>query len=176
MGSPKTKTAKRGTIVNHNYTRKSKNPAGFKSFEEFYPFYLGEHSHQTNRRLHLIGSTISILLLLLGLFTGKYIFILLGIVQGYAWAWVGHFCFEKNKPATFEYPVYSVRKYIIAEYFYSKIKAIQLCNFLLMNIFYYYSFWETSRCYGKFILESARSKYLNYLKNTYIYISISNLD
>jgi len=107
MVSPKIKTAQRGSVANHNYTRKSKSITGFKSFSDFYPFYLGEHSDQTNRRLHLVGSTIAIILLLLGLITGKYLFILVGIVQGYAWAWTGHFFFEKNKPATFEYPVYS---------------------------------------------------------------------
>jgi len=112
MPSPKTKTAKRGTVVNHNYTRKTKVPSGFKSFEEFYPFYLGEHSNETNRRLHLIGSTISILLVLSGVLSGNYFFVLGGIVQGYAWAWIGHFFFEKNKPATFEYPLYSVSIYI----------------------------------------------------------------
>lgn len=108
MAQTKNSVAKRGTVVNHNYTRKSKDPNGFKSFEDFYPFYLGEHGNTVNRRLHIIGSTISILLLLTALFTGKYIFLLAGIIQGYGFAWVGHFFFEKNKPATFEYPFYSV--------------------------------------------------------------------
>jgi hypothetical protein len=109
MGSPKTKTAKRGTVANHNYTRKSKVP--FTSFNDFYPFYLGEHSDQTNRRLHLVGSTIALLLLITGILTGKYALVLLALLQGYGFAWVGHFFFEKNKPATFEYPVYSVSSF-----------------------------------------------------------------
>jgi hypothetical protein len=112
MGGKRT-TAPIQSVVNHNYTRKSYNPAGYKSFEEFYPFYLGEHCHRTNRRLHLIGTTNFIILALLFVILTKPLFLLLGVLQGYGLAWIGHFLFEKNRPATFKHPVYSVYKQIL---------------------------------------------------------------
>ena len=83
---------------------KTKN---FESFAEFYPFYLAEHANVTCRRLHFIGSTIALILFGLAIFTGNYFWLLVAFVQGYAWAWVGHFVFENNRPATFKYPFYS---------------------------------------------------------------------
>ncbi|MEN9538156.1 MAG: hypothetical protein RLZZ126_391 [Pseudomonadota bacterium] len=79
----------------------------FASFRDFYPFYLGEHQNLTCRRLHFVGSSTG--LVCLGLFaaTGQWGYLLLAMVSGYAFAWVGHFFFEKNRPATFSYPVYS---------------------------------------------------------------------
>ncbi len=99
---------KRGTVANHNYTRKSYNENGYKSFEEFYPFYLGEHCDKTNRRLHLVGTSISFVLLFLMVTTGPLTLGLVALLQGYGLAWIGHFFFEKNKPATFKHPWYSV--------------------------------------------------------------------
>ncbi|KAI9317708.1 hypothetical protein BX666DRAFT_2026980 [Dichotomocladium elegans] len=94
-------------IVNHNYSQRSEPAGGFKSLEAFYPFYLGEHCNVINRRLHLTGTTLSILLTLYGLLGRKKQLLLVALIQGYAFAWIGHFCFEKNKPATFRYPIYS---------------------------------------------------------------------
>ena len=88
-------------------------PTRFSSFAEFYPFYLSEHSNRTCRRLHFIGSTlgatwaISGLLGAVGVGSGSPKRVLSGLVIGYAFAWVGHFVFEKNRPATFKYPRYS---------------------------------------------------------------------
>ena len=79
----------------------------FSSFKEFYPYYLAEHANRTCRRLHFVGSSIALLLLVVALITLNGWWLLLGVVQGYAFAWVGHFFFEKNKPATFVYPGYS---------------------------------------------------------------------
>jgi len=79
----------------------------FTSLETFYPYYLAEHSNAVCRLLHFIGSSIALILLLLVVLGGSMWLILIGVVQGYFWAWVGHFVFEKNKPATFEYPFYS---------------------------------------------------------------------
>ena len=76
----------------------------YQTFDEFYPFYLSEHSNRTSRRLHFIGTSIAALLLVTALFTGNLWLVLLALVQGYAFAWVGHFFFEHNKPATFQYP------------------------------------------------------------------------
>lgn len=79
----------------------------FTSFAEFFPFYLGEHTNPTCRVLHFIGTTIALALTIYALWSGHYALIALAIVQGYAWAWVGHFGFEKNKPASFKQPLYS---------------------------------------------------------------------
>jgi len=79
----------------------------FNSFAEFYPFYLSQHQNQTCRRLHFVGSSLGLLGLGAALVTGKKRYVAAGIVAGYGCAWVGHFFFEHNKPATFQYPVYS---------------------------------------------------------------------
>ncbi|MDC6165886.1 Mpo1-like protein [Paucibacter sp. XJ19-41] len=78
------------------------------SFAEFYPFYLGEHSNRTCRRLHFVGSTLSLLCLAAALYTGQLRFVLLALLCGYGFAWVGHFGFEKNRPASFKRPLYSL--------------------------------------------------------------------
>ena len=79
----------------------------FTRFADFYPFYLGEHSNAVCRRLHFIGSTL-VLVCLWQLFrTGVLVWLLYGLLCGYGFAWVGHFFFEKNRPATFKYPLYS---------------------------------------------------------------------
>ena len=83
------------------------SPLSFASFEEFYPFYLSQHQDQTCRRLHFVGSSLGLLGLGAAVVTGKKRYIAAGIVAGYGCAWVGHFCFEHNKPATFKYPLYS---------------------------------------------------------------------
>ena len=80
----------------------------FKSFADFYPFYLREHSNLTSRRLHFIGTGAVISLLLLFFFTGNPMILILLPILGYGFAWVGHFVFEKNRPATFKHPIYSL--------------------------------------------------------------------
>lgn len=83
--------------------------AGFASFREFYPFYLGEHRNRTSRRLHVIGSTG--VLVILGLVIAQVLapwWLLAVPVCGYGFAWVGHFFFEHNRPATFKHPLYSL--------------------------------------------------------------------
>jgi len=79
----------------------------FKSFKEFYVFYLGEHSNPVCRNLHYVGSTLVLSVLGYALITGQYSLLWLLPVIGYGFAWVGHFFFEHNKPATFKYPLYS---------------------------------------------------------------------
>ncbi|KAL1925322.1 uncharacterized protein VTP21DRAFT_205 [Calcarisporiella thermophila] len=80
----------------------------FKSFSEFYPYYLGEHSNKICRRLHLFGTMNLFWILLYAFAKKKYEYIPLGPIQAYFFAWVGHFLFEKNKPATFKMPIYSL--------------------------------------------------------------------
>jgi len=79
----------------------------FTSFSEFYPFYLGEHRNTTCRVLHFCGTSIVLTLTLFALWSGQYWLIAVAVIQGYVWAWVGHFGFEKNKPASFKQPLYS---------------------------------------------------------------------
>jgi hypothetical protein len=83
------------------------DPRAFKSFAEFYPFYLKEHSNRTCRRLHFVGSSLGLVCLAMVFVTGNPLRILAGLLCGYAFAWIGHFGFEKNKPASFKRPLYS---------------------------------------------------------------------
>ncbi|WP_150326469.1 Mpo1-like protein, partial [Enterobacter hormaechei] len=80
----------------------------FGSFAEFYPYYLSEHQDRTCRRLHFAGSTVALVCLILLVLTGNLWWLLGAAVSGYAFAWVGHFGFEKNRPATFRHPFYSL--------------------------------------------------------------------
>ena len=80
----------------------------FRSFAEFYPYYLQEHSNVTCRRLHFLGSLLVLIIGLWALISGHFVWLLLLPVIGYGFAWVGHFVFEKNRPATFRYPLYSL--------------------------------------------------------------------
>ncbi len=80
----------------------------FKSFADFYPYYLKEHSNITCRQLHFIGTAGVFSLLLLFFFTGKLGLLWCLPVVGYGFAWAGHFIFEKNRPATFKHPFYSL--------------------------------------------------------------------
>jgi hypothetical protein len=86
---------------------KTENDEKFSSFAAFYPYYLSEHSNATCRLLHFIGSFLIIALIVYVTITGMYILLWLIPFIGYGFAWVGHFFFEHNKPATFTYPFYS---------------------------------------------------------------------
>jgi hypothetical protein len=79
----------------------------FQSFREFYPFYLGEHLNPVCRVLHFAGSTVVLLLIVAALMTGQWILLAAVPFAGYGFAWIGHFVFEKNRPATFKYPAWS---------------------------------------------------------------------
>jgi hypothetical protein len=83
------------------------DPKALRSFAEFYPFYLGEHRNPTCRRLHFLGSTLALVCLAMLLATGGWHWLPLGLLAGYGCAWIGHFGFEKNKPASFKRPLYS---------------------------------------------------------------------
>ncbi len=86
---------------------KPDNKQGFTSFSDFYPFYLSEHRHPVSRLLHVIGSLAVLGLLAYALVSGRYVLLWLLPLVGYGFAWIGHFVFEKNRPATFQYPLYS---------------------------------------------------------------------
>ncbi|KAK6904111.1 hypothetical protein L486_03689 [Kwoniella mangroviensis CBS 10435] len=152
-------SSKSSSLINPTYTPVPSPPGGFKSFQSFYPFYLGEHSLPLTRRLHLVGtsialtsfarSTLSLVPIALsyaarslppsggahalhnqGFITSLGLDVILakwsvntqflelegigrwllgGVVGAYAFAWIGHFFIEKNRPATFKYPIWSLR-------------------------------------------------------------------
>ena len=79
----------------------------FGSFTDFYPFYLSEHSNRVSRWLHFTGTSIALVLLVMAFLLPAWWLAALALVQGYAFAWIGHFFFEHNKPATFRYPGFS---------------------------------------------------------------------
>lgn len=83
-------------------------PSGIKDFKTFWPYYLREHRHPTSRRLHFVGTFLVLSVFLIALLEGKFLYFLMMPVCGYFFAWLGHFCFEKNKPATFTYPFFSL--------------------------------------------------------------------
>lgn len=80
----------------------------FKKFDDFYPFYLSQHQNQICRVLHFVGTSLVILYFFIFLITFHIFWLLLMPVAGYGFAWIGHAFFEKNKPATFKYPLYSL--------------------------------------------------------------------
>jgi hypothetical protein len=79
----------------------------FQSFAEFYPFYLSEHRDRTCRRLHFVGTSLGVVAIVLAVVTLNAWWLLAGLAAGYLFAWIGHFGFEKNRPATFKHPLYS---------------------------------------------------------------------
>ncbi|HET7811979.1 MAG TPA: DUF962 domain-containing protein [Steroidobacteraceae bacterium] len=82
--------------------------SGFRNLAEFYPFYLSEHRHPVSRVLHYTGTWGSVLCLLAFVGTGDAPWLLASAFCGYSFAWVGHFFFEHNRPATFRHPFYSL--------------------------------------------------------------------
>jgi hypothetical protein len=80
----------------------------FASFAEFYPYYLSEHRNTVSRRLHFVGSLGVIGCLAMALATGDWLWLPAAVICGYGFAWMGHFFFEKNRPATFRHPLYSL--------------------------------------------------------------------
>ena len=99
-------TLKIATLVQTNFMADST----FKSFKEFYPFYLSEHKNKTSRILHFIGTFLVLGLLVFLLVSQKEARFWIALpLTGYGFAWVGHAFFEKNKPATFKYPLWSLR-------------------------------------------------------------------
>ena len=80
----------------------------FSSFKDFYPYYLDEHSNAICRRLHFVGSTLVLVILSYAVVTQTWMALWLLPIAGYGFAWLGHFFYEHNKPATFKHPLYSL--------------------------------------------------------------------
>ncbi|WP_353140803.1 DUF962 domain-containing protein [Acinetobacter pragensis] len=78
-----------------------------RNYSDFYRFYLTEHRNIMSRRLHVAGSSIGLYFFTKAIRQRKAKYFAYGLVSGYACAWVGHFVFEKNKPASFKQPLYS---------------------------------------------------------------------
>jgi hypothetical protein len=83
-------------------------PKTFRSFAEFYPFYLNQHRNRTCRRLHFVGSSLVLAVIIWVAISGNLLWLLTLPVIGYGFAWIGHFGYEKNRPATFQHPLYSL--------------------------------------------------------------------
>ena len=79
----------------------------YQSFSEFYPFYLSQHQHPICRQLHFMGSLLILLVIAFVIYNQQFIGVFSLPVIGYGFAWIGHFVFEKNRPATFTYPLWS---------------------------------------------------------------------
>jgi hypothetical protein len=79
-----------------------------ESFEEFWPYYVAQHRHPVNRRLHFVGTTLVLICLGLAVLRSP-VWLLVMPLAGYGFAWIGHFVFERNKPATFTHPLWSLR-------------------------------------------------------------------
>jgi hypothetical protein len=80
----------------------------YTSFKQFYPFYLSQHQNKICRRLHIIAAIFIIILFIYTVATGQWrLFVYMPII-GYGFAWIGHYIFEENRPATFTYPFYSL--------------------------------------------------------------------
>jgi len=79
------------------------------SFEEFWPYYVAQHAHPANRALHFIGTSLALATVAAVVTLGTPVWLLLVPLAGYGPAWIGHFFVERNRPATFKYPVWSLR-------------------------------------------------------------------
>jgi hypothetical protein len=81
----------------------------FKSFEEFWPYYVGEHKKKSTRVMHFVGTTAAMACLAGGLLTKRRWLLAVAPFAGYGPAWISHFFIEKNRPATFTYPLWSLK-------------------------------------------------------------------
>jgi hypothetical protein len=80
----------------------------YSSFREFYPDYLAEHRDPVCRRLHFTGSALVLATVLVAFVTRNWWWLAAAPLVGYGFAWIGHFFFEHNRPATFHSPLYSL--------------------------------------------------------------------
>jgi hypothetical protein len=79
-----------------------------RTFTEFWPYYLREHSRPQTRALHYAGTSLAVGLAIAALISGRLLLLALLPIAGYLFAWIGHYGVEKNRPATFTYPFWSL--------------------------------------------------------------------
>lgn len=82
---------------------------GFTDLDSFWPFYIAQHMNRTNRRLHFYGTNLGLVFLSMALAYRRPLLLAPALLLGYGLAWVGHYAVEKNRPATFQYPLLSFR-------------------------------------------------------------------
>ncbi|HEY4492876.1 MAG TPA: DUF962 domain-containing protein [Acidobacteriota bacterium] len=80
----------------------------FRTFQEFWPYYLSEHSKRGTRVFHFVGTTLLWIFLVQAFRRSSFVYLAAGVIAGYGFAWAGHFLIEKNRPATFVYPLFSL--------------------------------------------------------------------
>lgn len=88
--------------------RTDAGPPDFQRYRDFWPYYLREHTKPGTRALHFAGTGLALVLLILWIVLWHWAWLLAAVVSGYAFAWVGHFRVERNRPATFRYPLWSL--------------------------------------------------------------------
>ncbi|MDP9127024.1 MAG: DUF962 domain-containing protein [Pseudomonadota bacterium] len=86
------------------------DPNPLRSYAEFWPFYLRQHSQRLTRLIHVVGSLLAVLLMAQGVLRGSIAWLLIGPAIGYGGAWIAHMLVEKNHPATFKHPLWSLRR------------------------------------------------------------------
>lgn len=94
-------------IARQVFLKQNRSMSRIQSYNEFWLFYLREHSQPLTRVFHYIGTTIGLIFFALAAVQLNFNFILLGLFSGYFFAWISHFFIEKNRPATFKYPLWS---------------------------------------------------------------------
>jgi hypothetical protein len=80
----------------------------FETFNDFWPYYLSEHTHPTTRLMHVVGTAMSLAFVILLTWSGDLQFLAAAIIVGYGFAWFSHIFVERNRPATFRYPIWSL--------------------------------------------------------------------
>jgi len=83
------------------------HPCGLNTFNEFWPYFLAQHSKKTTKALHAAGTLIAFILTALGVIRGEVLLIIAAFVTGYSFSWASHFFVERNRPAAFRYPIWS---------------------------------------------------------------------
>ena len=94
-------------VLMERYFKEKRQNLRILSFADFYPYYISQHKIPLNRLCHNIGSVLSISVFVVSIYKNMFFIMFLSPLLGYAFAWYGHFAIEKNKPATFKFPIYS---------------------------------------------------------------------